>query len=206
MPRRNLLQSPSSRSDQNWDLAATDPVSQIPRAEPKKRDRKWEKENPSHHYRGVPTGLRDRVKNLADQLLVTADEIARVFTEVSLKHLADGQLVLEPKPKSRRMTLFPDNEWSGWEETQGSSQPKLHRQRKSKEKSSSIPAWQNDVSYRLPRSLHAEIKRTADWLSVPVGEVMAAFLKHGYEVYQAGNLSLNTKPKTIKMTLRGGPE
>jgi hypothetical protein len=144
------------------------------------------------------------VKDLADQLLVTADEIARVFTEVSLKHLADGQLVLEPRPKSRRMTLFPDNEWSGWEETQGSCQPKLPRRGKPKEKSSTIPTWKNDVSYRLPRSLHAEIKHTSDWLAVPVGEVMAAFLKHGYEVYQAGNLSLNPKPKTIKMTLAGG--
>ena len=154
----------------------------------------------------MPTGLRDSVKDLADRLLVTADEIARVFTEVSLKHLANSQLVLEPKPKSRRMTLFPDNEWSGWEDTQGSPRPRLPRKGKPKEKSSSVPAWQNDVSYRLPRSLHAEIKRTAEWLVVPVGEVMAAFLKHGYDVYQAGNLSLNPKPKTIKMTLSGGPE
>ncbi len=132
MPRRNLLQSPSSHSDQSWDQAATDPVRQIPRAEPKKRDRKWEKENRSHHYRGVPTWLRDHIKDLADQLMVTADEIARVFAEVSLKHLADGQLVLEPKPKSRRMTLFPDNEWSGWEETRGFLPTQITSKRKAK--------------------------------------------------------------------------
>ena len=59
-------------------------------------------------------------------------------------------------------------------------------------------AWEDEqrrkvgvATYRgIPKSLNQHIKRVADELGVPVGDVARAFLEYSLENYQAGNLKL----------------
>ncbi len=58
------------------------------------------------------------------------------------------------------------------------------------------------AAYRgIPDELQAEIKRLAEELGVPVGEVARAFLEYGLAAYHAGSLRLAALPATGRLTL-----
>lgn len=169
---------------------------------PAKRNRQWEKTHRSYRYVNVPLELREQVVALAEHLAVTADEVARALFEYGMECVDDETLQLRtrPNPQGRRMTLFPRNQTKGWQEADGSSKEIPARRKKKSEQGKKVhPA----VSYRLPQSLHNNLCGLAMDLVVPVGEVVVFLLRHGLDAYQAGKLSLNPQPLTVKMTLQG---
>jgi len=58
------------------------------------------------------------------------------------------------------------------------------------------------VAYRgVPKELHENLKKVANDLGVPVGEVARAFLEYGLEACKRGDLVLQPKPVTGKFSL-----
>ena len=58
------------------------------------------------------------------------------------------------------------------------------------------------VSYRgVPQELHENLKKIANDLGVPVGEVARAFLEYGLEACKRGDLVLQPKPAIGKFSL-----
>lgn len=171
---------------------------------PAKRNREWEKAHRPYRYVNVPMELREQVLALAEHLVVTADEVARAFFEYGLECVDDEKIQLHshPNPHGRKMSLFPQEHAKGWQEADGKPREiPARRKRKSQPKRKPYPA----VSYRLPGNLHDQLCGLAMELDVPVGEVVAYFLKHGLDAYRKGKLNLNPHPVTVKMTLQGNP-
>jgi hypothetical protein len=175
--------------------------------EPKMRNRRWEKEHHTHSYRGVPHEIHDQVIDLAEHLQVSTDEIVQVFVQYGLSCIARGILTISPRPKAQRMTLFPlPKGWgkqTGWSEADGwnpEEQKEIPIKRKCpiKEEKS---LWEIRAHYRMSDDIHEAIKQLAEKHTVPVGEIMTLFLKHGLESYKLGHLKLNPQPKIINMTL-----
>lgn len=76
------------------------------------RDRGWEKEQRSGGYcqvgyRHVPVEVRDRVKELAGSVYVSADEVGRLFLEYALAAYDRGEIVVNPVLQAGKLTLFP---------------------------------------------------------------------------------------------------
>ncbi len=169
---------------------------------PKKpRNRAWEKEHRAKTFRGVPEEVSDKVVAIAEQLGVTADEIARAFLEYGLYCMERETLTLQPKIKGTRMTLYPlDSGWTkqhGWLEEGWNPAPKVvnpdRKKRKTKEEEPRL--WNRWVGYRLPEELVKRIKERADRDNVPVGELVGLLLKHSANRYEQGVLRLTPYPK-----------
>jgi hypothetical protein len=175
-------------------------------AEPKKRNRGWEKEHHTHSYRGIPQGIHEQVFALADRLQVTMDEIVEVFVQYGLSCLDQGILIISPRPKAQRMTLFPlPKGWgdqAGWSEADGWD-PKSQELPPAPRKTSRTKpsSWERVVTYRLSDDGDNSIRHIATQHTLPVGEIVTLFLKHGLESYKSGRLKLNPQPKAVKMTL-----
>jgi hypothetical protein len=96
-------------------MMGSSPMAFIPTAQSRSRSRTWERDQRSEvgqaTYR-IPYNLRDEVTNLAKQLNVSTSEIARYLLEYGLTKVFDGSLVLNPKLKTGRFTLFTNNDHS----------------------------------------------------------------------------------------------
>ena len=158
----------------------------------KERKREWEKAHKPKHYRGVPADIRQQVKEIAETLNVPADEVARAFFEYSLTCLKRGTLVLSGTPSQRRvrMTLYASG--AGWAENGWKPEPP---QKRSGRKKDDAALWREAVYYRIPDTLHEQVKQAADDV-YPIGEVAATLLKNGIEGYRRGALVLMPQPKT----------
>ena len=114
-------------------------------AEPRKRNRRWEKEHLSHKvvYRGVDPKLALRVKEISNEIEVREGEVARFLLEYALRAYGDGDLDLipHPNPNRMRMTLFPVNEPPRRADL--SNKP-----RKTRRKKSNIPSWKVITTWR----------------------------------------------------------
>lgn len=196
--RRNVLATPPGEEQSAMWKQLLSQIADPERIEPPKakgRKREWEKENRPKHYRGVPKEVRQQVKEIAEDLSVTADEVARAFLEYGLQCLENGTLRLEGYPSQRRarMTLYPFT-GAGWAENAWNPQP-ARRIRKTDKRSERRDAlWREDVCYRIPDGLHARIKHLAGE-AFPLGELVSILLKHGIESYNAGVLVLLPQPK-----------
>lgn len=207
MPRVNMLTdtvADPGRSEFADKIPLTDTAGHWNRhgRRPAKRNRQWEKAHRPYRYVNVPLELREQVVSLAEHLEVTADEVARAFFEYGMECLDDETLQLRtrPNPRGRKMILFPREQSIGWQKADNAQKEIPARRKKKSEQGKKIyPA----VSYRLPQSLHNNLCGLAMDLAVPVGEVVVFLLRHGLEAYQAGKLSLNPHPLTVKMTLHG---
>ena len=83
------------------------PAAYLPPAESKSaRSREWERKQAQANYR-IPGELRDRVTRLADELNVTTSDLARFLLEYGLERYEDGEMEIEPKPRSGKFTLYP---------------------------------------------------------------------------------------------------
>ncbi|WP_322793578.1 hypothetical protein [Bellilinea sp.] len=170
---------------------------------PKKpRNRAWEKEHRAKTFRGVPEEVSDKVVAIADQLGVTADEVARAFMEYGLYCMERETLTVQPKIKGARMTLYPlDSGWTqqhGWVEDGWNPAPKAIAQvetRRKKKEQKEPPLWAYRASYRLPGDLIQKIKEKAESHHIPVGELVTLLLKHSTSRYEAGVLRLIPYPK-----------
>mgnify|MGYP000088412534 CR=1 FL=1 len=169
---------------------------------PKKpRNRTWEKANRAKTFRSVPEEVSARVVAIADQLGVTADEVARAFLEYGLFCMERETLTIQPKVKGTRMTLYPlDSGWTkqnGWVEEGWNPVPKAVSPSKSKrrQKGEEPRLWASRVAYRLPDELVKQVKEKADRYNVPVGELVGLLLKHSANRYEQGVLRLTPYPK-----------
>lgn len=196
--RRNVLETPPNEEQSSmWRQMLSqiaDPEQLSERERPAERKREWEAKHRPKHYRGVPAAIRQEVKQIAEDLTVTVDEVARAFLEYGLHCIQRGTLKIEGTPsfKRQRMTLYPF-EGAAWAENGWTPQPPK-RNRRAGEKGGSAQ-WQEIAHYRLPDELHLQIKRLAGD-NYPVGEVVTVLLKHGIESYKQGVLVLMPKPKT----------
>jgi hypothetical protein len=194
--RRNVLTPPDEAQSAMWrqvlsQIADPERLEEHP---PKERKREWEKHHKPRHYRGVPAEVREGVKEVAEELGVPVDEVARAFIEYSLMCVRRGSLTLSGMPSQRRvrMTLYPFT-GAGWAENGWSPQPPS----RTKKQSGKQPVlWREAAYYRIPDELHEQVKRMAGDV-YPVGELVAVLLKHGLESYNAGVLTLTPQPKTV---------
>lgn len=165
-------------------------------AEPRKRNRHWEKQHQSHKavYRGVDPKLSLQVKSIAGDLCVPEGEVARAIIEHALRCYERGELDLNPKPNPYRlrMTLFPTHD----------SMPTSPRSKTTKQKPEVL--WRVITTWRgFPPELKRELSALAsdDGLNVPVGELITALLRFGLKEYQHKRLTLTPVQKRTAFTL-----
>ena len=168
----------------------------LPVAEARKRQRNWERRNRGVTYRGISRQLLIQLQEVAGGLNVITDDVARVFLEYGLSAYQDGKLILNPRPKGIRMTLYP-RVGSG-----AVSRSAVSRSKSKKGKTN--PVWESRATFRgLPDELQEGVRQATADLCVPIGEVVVAFFLYALEAYQDGLLALNPHPKAVAMTLSG---
>ena len=160
-------------------------------AEPRRRDRHWEKEHNSRKvvYRGVDPKLALRVKELASEYEVREGEVARFLLEYALRayHAGELDLIPHPNPDRMRMTLFPIDE-----PLQRANL--TYKPRKTRGKKSTGAPWKVITTWRnFPPELKGEISALASeaGLDVPVGELVTALLRFSLTAYELGVLAFN---------------
>lgn len=157
-------------------------------AQPRKRNRHWEKEHNSRKavYRGVDPRLALRVKQLAGEFEVPEGEVAHFLLEYGMRAYHEGDLDLIPCPNPNRMrfTLFPVDEPP--QRANLSYTP-----RKTKRKKTIGASWKVITTWRnFPPELKSEISDLASeaGLDVPVGELVTALLRFSLTAYELGLL------------------
>jgi hypothetical protein len=193
--RRNPFDNPSAVSTQ---AIPPDIYEALRTAEPRKRNRRWEKQHQSHKavYRGVDPKLSLQVKSIAADLLVPEGEVARAVIEHALRRYELGDLELRPRPNPQRlrMTLFPTSD-----SVQRFNKPMKRSKRKQTE-----ALWKVITTWRgFPPELKRELADLAsdDGLNVPVGELITALLRFGLKAYERGLLTLEPVQKRTAFTL-----
>jgi hypothetical protein len=193
--------SPFATSHESLPVVAAPPdlYESLRVAEPRKRNRHWEKQHQSHKavYRGVDPKLSLQVKSIAGDLCVPEGEVARAIIEHALRCYERGELDLNPHPNPyrMRMTLFPTHD----------SPPLPTRSRGSKQKPEVL--WRVITTWRgFPPELKHELSALAseDGLHVPVGELITALLRFGLKEYQHKRLTLTPVQKRTSFTLSLG--
>jgi len=199
VPRKDVFSVPLDKDEAIWSqivgsMASPEAMQAIEEQrvghKGKSRKREWEKMNPAKTYRGVPRDIRNRIVEIATNLNVRADDVARAFFEYGLQCIQYGSLRLDDaRPKGLRMTLYPFS-GAGWAENNWSpQQPKIK-----KEKRDSKSNWKEVANYRIPIELHKRIKELAGEV-IPLGEVVTILLKNGIEGYENGQLVLLPQQK-----------
>jgi hypothetical protein len=160
-------------------------------AEPRKRNRRWEKEHNSRKvvYRGVDPKLALRVKEIAGEFEVPEGEVARFLLEYALRAYGEGDLDLipHPNPDRMRMTLFPTER-----SMQRANLP--YKPRKTRRKKSIGASWKVITTWRnFPPEMKSEISDLASeaGLDVPVGELVTVLLRFSLKAYELGLLVFN---------------
>ena len=188
---------------------ATSVVEQLRVAEVKERSRNWEKRtvNKPATFRGVPPKLHQALKDIAADLQVSVDDVARAFLEFGWQCCQRGEITLQPRLSNQRLTLFPQGDsWGGaqkpgWvERVWGTHPPEKTKasSRKRKSEDDEVKSWRwPKVSYRgLPEELRQAIHQLHEQYHVPVGEVVTLFLGHALEAYESGRLALTPQPRS----------
>lgn len=206
--RKSIWDTPENTSPSSPTTIPTPPVAvavvdQLRVAEKKQRDRSWEKENRSMLFRGVPPKITASIKEIAGDLQVRADDVARAFLEFGLLCYQRGEIHFKPV-FDQRLTLFPKggsgwgkNAQPGWVEKVWDCQPPAKPARgKSARSRSETKAWAWQVSYRgIPAATQAAIREIRQQHFVPLGEVATYLLGHSLDAYQNGRLALNPQPR-----------
>lgn len=113
MGRRNPFDDDGRRGTEDRRETRSEPAAHLPPPpSTANRDRGWEKEKRSDGYcqvgyRHVPVEVRDRVREIAGGLYVSADEVGRLFLEFALDAYARGEIVIAPVLEAGKLTLFP---------------------------------------------------------------------------------------------------
>lgn len=172
-------------------------LNMMPVAEERKgRNRDWERSHRENavSYRGVPPELQRGIKEIAADLQVNAEEVARAFLEFGLNAFRNGEIQIQPHPKGRLMTLFPEgwNQHVGWTDLGWGK-----REVPSKDKKKRTTAlWRKVVTYRgIPLEVKKAIQDISNEHYIPVGELATLFLSHGLVSFRNGRLMLHPQPK-----------
>ena len=194
----NKRRSPFETSNESMPVVAAPPdlYESLRVAEPRKRNRHWEKQHQSNKavYRGVDPKLSLQVKSIAGDLCVPEGEVARAVIEHALRCYERGELDLNPRPNPyrMRMTLFPTHD----------SLPMPARSKGAKQKPEVL--WRVITTWRgFSPELKHELSALAsdDGLNVPVGELITALLRFGLKEYQHKRLTLTPVQKRTSFTL-----
>lgn len=188
----NKRQDPFQRTnDENNIPTPPDIYDALRVAEPRKRNRRWEKEHNSRKvvYRGVDPKLALRVKKIAGEFEVPAGEVARFLLEYGMRAYNEGDLDLIPYPNPNRMrfTLFPVDE-----PPHRANLP--YKPRKTRHKKSIGASWRVITTWRnFSPELKGEISDLASeaGLDVPVGELVTALLRFSLTAYELGLIVFN---------------
>lgn len=174
----------------------------LPVAEPRQRDRVWEKKHQDQKvvYRGVDPKAALRVREIAAELNVPTGEVARVLLEYGLDAYSRGDLNLAPRPNPARlrMTLYPSADTDA---------PAREIRRSTKKKAIREKAWRVITTWRnFSPELKHEIAVLASekGLDVPVGELVSAFLLYALDAYENGDLEFQPVEKTTRYSLALG--
>ena len=164
--------------------------------EREKRNRQWEKARQANtvSYRGIPEEVRTAIKTIAGDLEVNAEEVARAFLEFGLYCFKNQEIAIQPHPKGRNMTLFPDgwNRQPAWTDCGWGKKVEPTKEKKKREPA----AWRTVVTYRgIPTEVKKAIQGISALHTVPVGEVATLFFIHALQAHQQGRLALNPQPK-----------
>lgn len=160
------------------------------------RNREWERSRRANtvSYRSVPPELQTEIKAVAADLEVNAEEIARAFLEFGLNAFRNGEIQIQPHPKGRMMTLFPEG-WSrhvGWTDLGWGKRDEPARGKKKR----ANPLWRNVVTYRgIPIEVKQAIQDISSEHYIPVGELATLFLSHSLTSFKNGRLMLHPQPK-----------
>ena len=188
----NKRQDPFQRTnDENSIPTPPDIYDALRVAEPRKRNRRWEKEHNSRKvvYRGVDPKLALRVKKIAGEFEVPAGEVARFLLEYGMRAYNEGDLDLIPYPNPNRMrfTLFPVDEPPQRADLS-------YKPRKTRRKKSIGSSWRVITTWRnFSPELKGEISDLASeaGLDVPVGELVTALLRFSLTAYELGLIVFN---------------
>ncbi len=175
----------------------------LPVAEPRQRDRSWERRHQSKKavYRGVDPKAALRVREIAAELNVPTGEVARALLEYGLDAYSCGDLNLAPRPNPARlrMTLFPSQ-----------NTPVRTKAKKGiKRKNSQSESWRVITTWRnfSPKLKHEiGVLASEKGLGVPVGELVSAFLQYALKAFDAGDLVLQPVEKTTRYSLALGDD
>ena len=209
-------------ADQDWvghvpaGVDPTDPLFATPKSvveqlrvvEERKRDRSWEKQanNRPTTFRGVPPKLQAEVRQMAADLHVTVDDVARAFLEFGWQCYRKGELQITPTLNRQRLTLFPEpGNWAGvkrpgwFERVWETLPPKTIINRKDPRKidEQAVKPWKwPKANYRcLPVELVTAIRQLHTKHTIPIGEIVTLFLGHALEAYRSGRLVLDPQPR-----------
>lgn len=160
------------------------------------RNREWERSRRANavSYRGIPQEVQTGIKEIAASLDVSAEEVARAFLEFGLMAFRNGEIQIQPHPKGRLMTLFPEG-WSrqvGWTDTGWGKRNEPARDKKKR----STALWRNVVTYRgIPAEVKTAIQSISGEHYVPVGELATLLLAHALMAFKNGRLVLHPQLK-----------
>ena len=73
-----------------------------------KRNREWEARQRQVTFRGIPLELNARLNAVAEELGVTVSDVARAFLERGLAAYEQGDLLLQPRLRIGKRTLYPE--------------------------------------------------------------------------------------------------
>lgn len=163
---------------------AQDPVSSIPVAARRNRDRTWDRAHPVISY-SIPPSLHEKAKDirssifaLAQKHMTTISSVASALMSFSLAQVRQGTLNIEVHSSSTRKKALLT-----WEESDEGPQeiqlPEKHN--------SGIKRMY--LGYRWNRDIDSQIKGLAGD-SVSPGETMVFLLSYGLEAYKHGKLRL----------------
>ena len=202
---------------------ATDPINAIPMAaEHKPRNRDYEKQHPKTTYRITDENLAVEILAIAQDLTVSADDVARAFAEAGLRAARANQLDFsDVRPSRGRMSLYPtgSEKWVVHDEpVDWSKVIPAHK------KAKTLSAFEKSqrqkernrlrVHYRWPETLVRQIEDlTNTVVGLPPnqpalrsegrkGQILSMLLRYGIEAYKAGRLPLNPCPVVVKSRLK----
>ena len=174
-------------------------VEQLRVVRKRKRDRSWERAHRPMLIRGVPPKARELMKEIAEDLNIRVDDVARAFLEFGLQCHQKGELKLNPVLRDQRLTLFPGPEdgWRqpGWVEKLWDYKPPARKNKLKRQTTGSPKPWRWQVAYRgIPNEIQEKIRKLYRENHIPLGEVVTMLLGHSLEAYQEGRLVLNPQP------------
>ena len=192
------------------------PLDLIPKAEPRQRNRDYEKRNRTFTYRLTDAELGGKIAAVAASIQVTVDEVARAFAEAGIRAANANSIPFgDVPPTQRRLTLYPtgNETWAvqeqpGWQKVippREKKKPLTETEKRRRQKELN----QFRVSYRWPAEIdQAIVKLTEKVVGKATtrsdgrkGWVLTILLRYGLSTYEAGRLPLNPEPKTVKMRL-----
>lgn len=185
-----------------FSLHATTVAQDLPVAQKREHNRRWERSNPARRYLISPQ-VRDEVVALAEALMENVDPVACVLFDYADACHTRGTLKFKPRlnPKGRKHTL-------AWEETDTEPiQLQARRHRPRSKADTHLPSLKGrTAAYRLGAERHNKLKSLAAAYNLRLADILMAFFRHSMQAYQNGKLKIRREPVATQMQVKGWSE